>query len=223
MRWSGAPSHYLAASTWTNRSQCIETLSQRNLSMLFGRKHPSHDVIFFGQKSPKKNPKVIRLHDVLEPLKQALWASRDMTISSQICRSKLRSSVPLVSKSPLRESRTPRCGSGPNCPLEGPFPNCPLEGPSPNCPLEGRSPEATGGPFPQATALPPPPSLLFLQPLGSFLQCSRKGGLGWPGEAAQWGSSKRLLWSDPHLGVFKRRDRDRDRQRERERERETER
>ena len=39
----------------------------------------------FGQKMPKS----ISLHDVLEPLKQALWASRDVIISSQICGSKL--------------------------------------------------------------------------------------------------------------------------------------
>ena len=34
-------------------------------------------------------PKIISLHDVLEPLKQALLASRDVIISSQICGSKL--------------------------------------------------------------------------------------------------------------------------------------
>ena len=34
-------------------------------------------------------PKVISLHDVLEPLKQALWASRNVIISSQICGSNL--------------------------------------------------------------------------------------------------------------------------------------
>ena len=33
--------------------------------------------------------KIISLHDVLEPLKQALLASRDVIISSQICGSKL--------------------------------------------------------------------------------------------------------------------------------------
>ena len=32
---------------------------------------------------------MISLHDVLEPLKQALLASRDVIISSQICVSKL--------------------------------------------------------------------------------------------------------------------------------------
>ena len=34
-------------------------------------------------------PKIISLHDVLEPLKQALLASRDVKISSQICGSNL--------------------------------------------------------------------------------------------------------------------------------------
>ena len=34
-------------------------------------------------------PKITSLHDVLEPLKQALLASRDVIISSQICVSKL--------------------------------------------------------------------------------------------------------------------------------------
>ena len=34
-------------------------------------------------------PKIISLHDVLEPLKQALLASRDVIISGQICVSKL--------------------------------------------------------------------------------------------------------------------------------------
>ena len=47
-------------------------------------------------------------------------------------------------KSPA--SRAPRCRSGPNCPLEGaPDP--------PPC-----NSTLTGGPFPQATALPSPPS-----------------------------------------------------------------
>ena len=50
-----------------------------------GRKHPSRDVIFSGQKMPKN----ITSHDVREPLKQALSASRDVMISGQICGSKL--------------------------------------------------------------------------------------------------------------------------------------
>ena len=43
----------------------------------------------FWPKFAKKMPKIISLHDVLEPLKQALLASRDVNISSQICGSKL--------------------------------------------------------------------------------------------------------------------------------------
>ena len=39
----------------------------------------------FGQKKPK----FIISHDVLEPFKQALLASRDVIISGQICGSKL--------------------------------------------------------------------------------------------------------------------------------------
>ena len=56
---------------------------------VFGRKHPSRDVIFSGQKFGQKMPKIISVHDVLEPLKQALLASRDVIISSQICGSNL--------------------------------------------------------------------------------------------------------------------------------------
>ena len=43
----------------------------------------------FRPKFGQKMPKIISLHDVLEPLKQALLASRDVIISSQICGSKL--------------------------------------------------------------------------------------------------------------------------------------
>ena len=51
----------------------------RNLFLpLFGRKHPSRDVIFSGQNLAKRMPKIISLHDVPEPLKQALLASRDV-------------------------------------------------------------------------------------------------------------------------------------------------
>ena len=53
------------------------------------RKHPSRDVIFFGQNLSPKTLKIITSHDVLQPLKQALWASRDVIISGQICGSKL--------------------------------------------------------------------------------------------------------------------------------------
>ena len=55
---------------------------------LFGRMlHPSRDVIFSGQNLAKKCQKLSL--DVLEPLKQALLASRDAIISSQICGSNL--------------------------------------------------------------------------------------------------------------------------------------
>ena len=40
-------------------------------------------------------PKVISLHDVLEPLKQALLAARDVITSSQICGSKLQKKITL--------------------------------------------------------------------------------------------------------------------------------
>ena len=43
----------------------------------------------FWPKFGQKMPKFISLHDVLEPLKQALLASRDVKISSQICGSNL--------------------------------------------------------------------------------------------------------------------------------------
>ena len=43
----------------------------------------------FWPKFGQKMPKIISLHDVLEPLKQALLASRDVIISSQICGSNL--------------------------------------------------------------------------------------------------------------------------------------
>ena len=43
----------------------------------------------FWPKFGQKMPKTISLHDVLEPSKQALLASRDVIISSQICGSNL--------------------------------------------------------------------------------------------------------------------------------------
>ena len=49
------------------------------------------DVIFFGQISAKKKQEVISVHDVWEALKQAILASRDVIISSQICVSKFQS------------------------------------------------------------------------------------------------------------------------------------
>ena len=57
--------------------------------IFISRKHPSRDVIFSGQNLPQKMPRFIYLHDVLEPLKQALLASRDVIISSHICALKL--------------------------------------------------------------------------------------------------------------------------------------
>ena len=62
------------------------TQSQRTQ---IGRKHPSRDVIFSGQNLAKKCQNFFSLHDVLEPLKQALLASRDVIIFSQICGSNL--------------------------------------------------------------------------------------------------------------------------------------
>ena len=45
---------------------------------IFSRTHPSHDVIFFGQILAKKTAEMISVHDVCEPGKQALLASRDV-------------------------------------------------------------------------------------------------------------------------------------------------
>ena len=59
-------------------------------------------------------------------------------------------------------SRAPRCGSGPNCPLERAPP-----------------PKSTGAPFPEATALPFPPPPSFPHHLGSF--CDAQGGAAWTG------------------------------------------
>ena len=42
-------------------------------------------MIFFAQISARKRQTSISVHDVWEPLKQVLWASRDVIISSQIC------------------------------------------------------------------------------------------------------------------------------------------
>ena len=53
---------------------------------IIGRKHPSRDVMFSGQKFAPKMPNIITSHDVLGPLnqvlsaKQVLSASRDVTI-----------------------------------------------------------------------------------------------------------------------------------------------
>ena len=50
--------------------------------------HPSRDLIFFQPHFGKKTQEIISVHDVWEPLKQALSASRDVIISSQTCVSK---------------------------------------------------------------------------------------------------------------------------------------
>ena len=55
----------------------------------FSSRHPSRDVVFSGQISAQKKTEIISVHDVWEPLKQALLASRDVIISSQIYVSKL--------------------------------------------------------------------------------------------------------------------------------------
>ena len=55
----------------------------------FSRTHPSHDVIYFGPRVSGKMPEIITSNDVLEALKQALVASRDVIIASQVCGSKL--------------------------------------------------------------------------------------------------------------------------------------
>ena len=54
-----------------------------------GRTHPSRDAIFLGQELLGETPDMITSRDVLEPLKQALCASHDVILSSQIRGSKL--------------------------------------------------------------------------------------------------------------------------------------
>ena len=54
------------------------------------RKHPSRDALFqpksrLDSKTNARNHQIIAPHEVLSILKQALSASRDMIISSQIC------------------------------------------------------------------------------------------------------------------------------------------
>ena len=63
-------------------------------------------------------------------------------------------------------SRAPRCGSSPNCPLEGPPPPIP--------PLQLEDPSLKPQPFPLH---PLPPS--FPHPSSSFLQCPGGGGPSW--------------------------------------------
>ena len=58
--------------------------------------HPSRDAMFFGQKMPRKIARIGHKHDVFEPLKQALLASRDVMISRQIIGSKLQRVFTLV-------------------------------------------------------------------------------------------------------------------------------
>ena len=54
------------------------------------RKHPSRDVIIFGQILAQKMPNIIISNDVLiESLKQVISASRHVIISGQICGLKL--------------------------------------------------------------------------------------------------------------------------------------
>ena len=55
------------------------------LCKFVGRKHPSCDVTFSGQNLAQKMPKNTTSHDVLEPLKQVLSASRDVIISGHEC------------------------------------------------------------------------------------------------------------------------------------------
>ena len=87
----------LAGQQTRNAMGFLSILAACSENPLLGRKHPSHDVIFSGQNLAKKMPKIICLHDVLEPLKQALLASRDVIISSQICGSNLQKVFTLVS------------------------------------------------------------------------------------------------------------------------------
>ena len=97
-------------------------------------------------------------------------------------------------------SRAPRCGSGPNCPLEGPPPPQP--------------PIVTAEPFPQATAPPlltlppsffpqPPPPLALFAVLreGVALAGAGEGSLGRRGVEGG-GLSKRHLCPNPHLGAL---------------------
>ena len=68
-----------------------------------------HHVMWsFLAKIWQKKPKIISLHDVLEPLKQALLASRDVIISSQICGSNLQKVFTLGDGCWLPFSQAPR-------------------------------------------------------------------------------------------------------------------
>ena len=72
-----------------NVSRSKRSRTKRPITSLIGRKHPPRDVISSGQNLAKECHKMITSHDVLEPLKLVLLASRDVIISSQICGSKL--------------------------------------------------------------------------------------------------------------------------------------
>ena len=54
-----------------------------------GSIHHHHMMWSLSAKAWRKTPKTITLHDVLEPIKQALLASRDVMMSSRICGAKL--------------------------------------------------------------------------------------------------------------------------------------
>ena len=57
---------------------------------LFSRTHPSRHVTqcdLSRQQSAQKQPEIVTSHDILEHLREALVASRDVIISSQICSS----------------------------------------------------------------------------------------------------------------------------------------
>ena len=60
----------------TGGGGAVGSRSKHNIS----RTHPSRDVIFFGQILAQKMPEIISVHDVWEPWKQALLASRDVII-----------------------------------------------------------------------------------------------------------------------------------------------
>ena len=64
-------------------------LEGSNVMTSISSTHSSRDVVFSGQNLAKKTAEIISVHDVWGPLKQALLASRDVMISSQICVSKL--------------------------------------------------------------------------------------------------------------------------------------
>ena len=68
------------------RSACMDRGPPSQWCEGVGRKHPSHDVILFSQKMPRKSQKVSYNMTSFE---QALLASQEMIISSQSCSTKL--------------------------------------------------------------------------------------------------------------------------------------